>query len=248
MTRHDGDTTRHMTRHDDQLPLSYDAQPPQGLGNGGVTPPLYERRKEGTFDLEGASDVIRAQIGHQFRRFWIDDLTEHLKRGEINLTDFAIGCALSDFSDNGAKIVFPSQATIGKQVGRSASTVNRSLARLRRYGLLEWAHRFLQSRDGKPRATTNLYAFRLSDRWMEEDFEKRRNASNKSKGRRHNPIGNKRTTPKKRQLDPSVEPMVAGIAQTAPTWEDAVEEVSGLSAIDNPVEQLKLAWHFYRRE
>ena len=236
-----------MTSHDGQLTLSYDAPPQKGLGNGGVTPPLYERRKEGTFNLEGPSDAIRAQVGHQFRQFWRDDLLAHLGRGEIDPIDYAIGMALAEFSDKAAKVVFPSQATIGKKVGRSPSTVNRRLAKLRRLGLLEWAHRFLQSRDGKPRATTNLYVFRLSDHYMDEDFEKRLASSNKAKGKGRRQWKSGRTTEplrpeKKARLDEAMSDTVIAFARSAASFDEGLELV--LSATDEPDAefQFRRAW------
>lgn len=126
-----------------------------GLGNGGVTPPgTYERRR----------DSVTHEIRHhrRFREQWRRVLDHLLSTGDIHRTVHAVGSALSMFSNDTAKNVWPAQATIGDRVGVSESTVCRALAVLREMGMLEYDHQFKQV-DGKPRATSNLYEFRIPD-------------------------------------------------------------------------------------
>lgn len=219
-----------------------------GRGNGGVTPPVYERRRYGSFDLEGPSEQTLAKVGNSFRSYWLSNVAWHVGRGDLNATDFLVAQALAEFSDNKLKAVFPAQRTIGKAVGRSASTVNRSAARLRSLGLLEWGHRFLRPVDGMPRATTNMYAFRLSDEWAEEELPVRIIATNRAKGRarRHK---NGRTTPKALTGIPST---VHAVARSAETYDAALDELRGLFDVPGYPDgrdlekDLIAAWRQYR--
>lgn len=126
-----------------------------GLGNGGVTPPgTYERRR----------DSVTHEIRHhrRFREQWRRVLDEQLSTSDVHRTVHAVGSALAMFSNDTAKNVWPSQATIGERVGVSASTVCRAVAVLRKVGMLEWDHQFRQV-EGAPKATSNLYEFRIPE-------------------------------------------------------------------------------------
>lgn len=126
-----------------------------GLGNGGTPPPGdYERRRHCIAD--GAHDRM-------WREHWLRCLLRLLGDGEVTVTQYAVGVALADVSNAQGKPVFPGHSYLGERVGRSRSTVQRALARLRELGLLEWEHRFLppNSESDHARGTSNLYEFRL---------------------------------------------------------------------------------------
>lgn len=126
-----------------------------GLGNGGTpSPGHYERRK----------GCVQAEIRHHrmFREQWRRGLDHLLTIDSISRTDLAVGAALSTFSSQTGENVWPSHATIGARCKLSASTVQRSLAALRDLEMIEWDHRGVQI-DGKPRATSNLYEFRIPE-------------------------------------------------------------------------------------
>jgi len=125
------------------------------MGNGGTpSPGRYERRK----------GCVEAEVRHhrQFRENWRRGLDHLLVVEAISRTVLVVGATLATFSNATGENVWPSQATIGARCRLSASTVQRSLAVLRTVGMLEWDHRGVQI-DGKPRATSNLYEFRIPD-------------------------------------------------------------------------------------
>lgn len=122
-------------------------------GNGGVMPPGHYTRRR---------DVVRRENRHgrRFREQWRRVIDHLLAVGDIHRTVHAVASALSTHSSDTGKNAWPSHATLADQVGVSASTVCRALAELRAIGLVEWDHQFRQV-DGKPRATSNLYEFRI---------------------------------------------------------------------------------------
>lgn len=126
-----------------------------GLGNGGVTPPgHYDRRRDCVnHDPRG---------NPYFREQWRRCLDHLLVVADIPRTVHTVGSALITFSDKAGELVWPSQAAIGERCNLSASTVGRALAVLRVLELLEWDHRFHQVA-GKPKATSNLYEFKIPE-------------------------------------------------------------------------------------
>ena len=229
-----------------------------GRGNGGSEPPRYTRRKYGTFDLEGPSARTLAVVGTSFRSYWSECVMWHFKRGELTTTDLAVAMVLAEYSNDAMKEVWPSQETIGAAIGRSASTVNRSLRRMRALGLVEWAHRFLRPEKGLPRATTNLYHFRLSDVWAEEELPKRLAATNKAKGRRAQPSGLTRTNGRvtgRKKLSAAIPDQVRQYAQMAryATVQDAIDALreeqfpDGYVAGRDLAKDTRTAWLYFGR-
>src|SRR3954447_9231129 len=127
-----------------------------GFGNGGVTPPGRYERRRGCIGSDEHHDT-----------FWMSDwrrLLAHLRHaGAISPNAYEVGSHLADFSNERGEHTWPSQATIGKRLERSASTVGRALAELRAAGVVEWDHRFEGPTNEIPRPhpTSNMYEFRI---------------------------------------------------------------------------------------
>src|SRR4051812_42603024 len=116
-----------------------------GLGNGGVTPPGHYLRRR---DCLGPD-----RHDNRWRMDWLKLLSYLLSEGRISAVDAGVGVALSTFSNDTGEHIWPPQAAIGQRCGRSASVVQRSLAVLRRHGLLEWEHRFIGPTNDNPQPT-----------------------------------------------------------------------------------------------
>lgn len=126
-----------------------------GLGNGGTPAPgRYERRRGclGPFTHD-----------KRWRSHWLRCVGDALVHGEITPIIHTVGTMLATYSGHDGHHVFPSHRRLADDVGRSRSTVQRALRRLRELGLLEWEHRFLGPGPDNPfpRGTSNLYEFLL---------------------------------------------------------------------------------------
>lgn len=200
-----------------------------GLGNGGVTPPRYQRRRDAT----GSGRHPRS-----FREHWRRVLSHLLNESQIDPVTFAIGYALTEFSNERAESVWPAQATIGKRVGRSASTVNRRLRRLRDLGMLEWDHRFDSDTTERKgiRGTSNFYEFRIPDELMHAaGLPRQRQHQRPDRSRRHSSTpapGNRTPTPHEWQRE--IDSTAAALARSAATFEVAHEEIESLYANQGP--------------
>lgn len=127
-----------------------------GRGNGGVLPPQYERRRDSVGDDRHSK---------MWRRWWLRVIGHLRDRGDLSVVDFAVLSALADFSSESGSHVWPSQATIGLRIGRSASTVNRSLCRARELRVVNWDHRFEGPTNEYRgvKGTSNLYEFLIPE-------------------------------------------------------------------------------------
>jgi len=61
----------------------------------------------------------------------------YLKEQKLNITDLAVLNVLCQFRCNATSICRPSQTTVGRWIGRSRSTVSKSIKKLVRCGLIE---------------------------------------------------------------------------------------------------------------
>lgn len=167
--------------------------------------------------------------GKASRETWVDALNHHQARGDIRPIDVAIGVALSGYSNKQLADVWPSHATLGAGVGRSERTVRRSLSRLADVGLLDWCHRFLPVRGGRPRATSNLYVFTLSDEYR-DIVEKRRRAKHVPRASGPTPPdpGPRRSTKVGKSLS-HIPSEICAVVRIAPTLDVALAEAAGLN-------------------
>jgi hypothetical protein len=192
-----------------------------GLGNGGTQPPGdYERRRHCIEDRPH---------DRMWREHWLRCLLSLLGDGELTPTQYTIGVALADVSNANGKPVFPGHKYLGERVGRSRSTVQRTLARLRALGLLEWEHRFLapNSESDHARGTSNLYDFRLP-----ADVLARLGLRQPRPPRHHH--GGRHTPPKRDLARDQALSTAAAAAQAASnaTFRDAAEEIEALYSDD----------------
>lgn len=188
-----------------------------GLGNGGSAPPGDYQRRRHCID-DGVHDRM-------WREHWLRCLLRLLGDGELTVTEHAVGQVLAEVSNPHGKVVYPGHRYLGGKVGRSASTVQRALTRLRELGLVEWEHRFLAptAECDHARGTSNLYEFRLPADLLQ------RLGLRQPRAPRHAHRGSGRTTPPAR--DHKREQAVSsarGAALTSATYREAADEIEGL--------------------
>jgi len=152
-----------------------------------------------------------------------------LDEGRIDPVTFAIGHALSEFSNDAAENVWPAQQTIGKKVGRSGSTVCRRLRVLRELGMLEWDHRFEGDTNERKgiRGTSNFYEFRIPDDLAEQaGLHRHRRHRRPDRTQRHPSPAIR--VPALGEWQGQVDSTAAAIARSAATFAEAEAEIESL--------------------